>query len=299
MRFQRFLYFIPILLTIPFLIFTGFLYLTADRYSKELPLSHERELKVDIEAGLGNVNIGRGTSATLLNLVVDADKYTELSNCFDYTLDDDIGYLNINTSEVWEKKSREKKKKHSVHIGDVESITWDMRFTDAIPISFDMELGLGKGDLDFTGLVVKDLNLSLGASSVSLKFDQPNKTVIKDLTIEAGLCKFQGVGLGDANFNHLKFEGGVGKYSLDFGGHLAREVDVDIELGLGALTVTIPEDVGVKVYCEKNWVTHLDFDRSLEEEEEHTYYSPNYRTSKGKINMNIEAGLGSVKIRHD
>ncbi|MBI2474511.1 MAG: hypothetical protein HYV68_02305 [Candidatus Taylorbacteria bacterium] len=75
---------------------------------------------------------------------------------------------------------------------------------------------------------MKDFNLSAGASSVKLRFDEPNTSVIEDMSIEAGLSKFTGEGLGNANFNHFKFEGGVGSYTLDFSGKLDHEVDVDV-----------------------------------------------------------------------
>jgi len=67
---------------------------------------------------------------------------------------------------------------------------------------------------------VKDFDLSTGASSVRLAFNEPNKGSIDQMTIEAGLSKFRAMGLGNANFKSLHFEGGVGKYTLDFHGSL-------------------------------------------------------------------------------
>ena len=67
-----------------------------------------------------------------------------------------------------------------------------LNVTKDIPVSFDLELGMGKADLNMTGLSVKDLNLSAGASSVLLRFDEPNKSTIEDMSIEAGLSKFHG-----------------------------------------------------------------------------------------------------------
>jgi len=277
------------------LVVTGFAIVLSNRYHKKIQLTHEEELKVTLEAGFGKLTVSRGDSRVLLEANVDTDDERDLTECIDYTIRDNIGYLNLSTDKG-ETHTRSRKKEYSF---DMESSSWAMRFTDAVPISFDVEIGLGKGDLDLTGLNVKDLNLSAGASSVSLRFNQPNKSVIEELTIESGLSKFRAEGLCNANFNHLKFEGGVGDYSLDFGGSLKREVDVDIEVGLGSLTVTIPKQIGTKVIYDESFIAHINLDRDFSEEEEDNYYSSNYYSSKGRINMRIEAGLGSVKIKRE
>ena len=172
-----------------------------------------------------------------------------------------------------------------------------MHFPEGIPISFELGLGLGRGNFDLTDLNVKDLKLSAGASSVSLKFDRQNKSVIEDLTIESGLSKFEGKGLCNANFNHLSFEGGVGSYALDFSGTLKKEVDVDIEVGLGSLVIYVPEEIGVKIIYEKSLLAHISLDQSLEDRGNNNYFSPNYRTAQGRMNIHIEAGLGSIKVK--
>jgi hypothetical protein len=221
------------------------------------------------------------------------DNNSDVTKYIDYSIRDRIGYLSVNTSD---KSERNKK---SFHISNFNTGTWDTFFSDEVPISFDIELGLGKGDLDFSGLAVKDLSLSAGASAVSMRFDKPNKSEMEDLTIEAGLSKFDGKNLGNANFRHMKFEGGVGTYHLDFGGSIDKEVDVDIEVGLGSLTVTIPRAVGAKIAYEKSILAHFDIDHEFSEESEDNYISPNYYSASGKINLHIDAGLGSVKIRRD
>ncbi len=271
----------------------GFVFFSSRSYHKEITLSNERELKATLEAGFAKLTIARGKSSVLFESNVSVDNNTDITKYIEYSIRDRVGYLNINTSDENEHK------KKSFHISNFDTGTWNTFFSDEVPISFDVELGLGKGDFDFSGLSVKDLSLSAGASKVSVRFDKPNKSEIEDLTIEAGLSNFDGKNLGNANFKHMKFEGGVGTYRLDFGGRLEKEVDVDIEIGLGSLTVIIPHEIGAKVAYEKSILAHLDIDREFNEQAQDNYVSSNYYSSTGKINLHIEAGLGSVKIRRD
>jgi len=275
----------------------GFAFKNVNRYHKIINKTDEEALKVNLDAGFGNIKIGRGTANQILEVDINADLKSDLSDYIDYSNHDDLGYLNINTSEPSSKDSR--RHSHSIHLSGFEDNSWDMRFTDAIPISFDIELGMGKGDLDFSGMQVKDLNLSTGASSVIVRFDKPNTTEIENLTIETGLSKFKGYGLCNANFEKLKFQGGVGTYYLDFSGTLEKEVDANLEVGLGSLTISVPNYIGVKIYYEKSWVASIDLPDGFNEEEENTYFSSNYSSTEGKINFHIEAGLGSVKIRQE
>ncbi|MBI1805543.1 MAG: hypothetical protein HYR76_00665 [Ignavibacteria bacterium] len=298
MHSKRFSYNVPLVLVAVLLIPTGFIYFRAsNKYHKEVPLTNEKALKVTLDAGFGNVSVSRGQASRILDTDVDADLSSDISRYIEYSARDHVGYLNINTSEECDKSESDHHKKGSLHLSGFESNVWDMRFTDAIPISFEVELGLGKGNLDLTGLQVKDLTLSAGASSVSLRFDKLNKSVIENMTIESGLSKFTGTGLCNANFNNFKFEGGVGSYWLDFSGTLNREVDVNIEVGVGSLTVVVPDDVGAKISYEKNFISHIDLARDFSEQEDNTYFSSNYNNSRGKMNIRIEAGLGSVKIK--
>jgi hypothetical protein len=272
-------------------------YKVLNKYHRNIPLADEKELKVTVEAGYGTVNIARGSASTVLDANIESEGEQNLEDLITYSKRNGIGYLDVSINA--DKETRGERTSHTFNFNGFESNNWNMRFTDAVPISFDVELGLGKGLIDLTDLRVKDLNLSAGASSVTLNFGTPNKSVIEDLTIESGLSKFQGNSLCNANFNHLKFEGGVGSYVLDFGGELKKEVDVDIEVGLGSLTIVIPEDIGARIIYEKNWISHIDLDHSINEREENNYYTSNYATAKGKMNMRVEAGFGTVKIRRE
>ena len=89
----------------------------------------------------------------------------------------------------------------------------------------------------------------------------------------------------------------MGSYSLDFGGVLQSEVDVDIEVGLGVLTVYIPTQVGARVFYEKNWVSTVECAEDFQSSGENQFVSENYYSSSGKMNIRIDSGMGSVKIR--
>jgi hypothetical protein len=260
---------------------------------REVGRTTERELNIVLTSTFGSVTIVRGEPEKMLVIEADEGARTAPASA-EYTIRNRTGYADLSLGE--EGKDREERK-HSFNLGDLNRGHWLIRVSDAVPVSFDVELGVGSGDFNLTGIQVKDFTLSAGASNVTLAFDEPNSARIDNMTIESGVSKFDGRGLGNANFRHLRFKGGVGAYSLDFAGTMATEVDVDIEVGLGVMTIFIPQKLGARVSYDKSWMSRIDCEEDFSETDSNEYRSENYTSAPGKLNIRIDAGLGSVKIR--
>jgi hypothetical protein len=260
---------------------------------REVGRTTERELNIVLTSTFGSVAISRGEPEKMI--LIQADRAArDAPSATDYTIRNRTGYADLSLGE--EGNDREEKKR-SINLGDLHRGHWAVLVSDAVPVSFDVELGVGAGDFNLTGLQVKDFTLSTGASDVTLAFDEPNTSRIDNMTIESGVSKFDGRNLGNANFRHLRFKGGVGAYTLDFAGATNTEVDVDVEVGLGVMTIFLPQEIGARVSYDKSWMSRIDCADDFHESNSNEYLSENYTTAAGKMNIRIDAGLGSVKIR--
>ncbi len=263
---------------------------------REIPRTGEKELSVNLQAAFGKVYISKGDPKKICTVDIKENDRGKTKGSMNYRVSGGVGKLDLdlNKSDTW---SDGDEGEDHFKLKDIETGTWYLHFTDAIPISFNLELGAGKGDFDCSGLQVKNFILSTGASSVVLRFREPNKSLIENMKIETGLSKFVGESLGNANFRHFQFSGGVGSYTLDFAGELRHEADVKVEVGLGSVTILIPRDIGARVQCEESWISKVDVDRDFEEMTDGQYISDNYNTAPGRMNINVESGIGHVKIR--
>ena len=257
----------------------------------EIGRTTEKELKITLSSSFGTVHIQRGEPEKIA-VIEDSETHRGRKDItVDYSVRNRVGYLDITLG----KGENDGDHKHmNFHFDGGQ---WYIRLSDAIPISFDLELGVGKGEFDLTGLKVKDFNLSTGASDVTLTFDQMNQTPVENINIESGVSKFDGRSLCNANFRHFRFQGGVGASTLDFSGGLSREVDVDLEVGLGLMNIILPAAVGAKVFYEKSWLSKLDCDPDFQPSGTDQYTSNNFYNVPGKMNIRIDTGLGSVKVR--
>jgi len=269
---------------------------------REITRTSEKEVKVKISASFGSVNIEKGNSDKIVEVYYRRkDKDSDPRLDLDYSLHRDIGDLRMEMHPHGVEVTSNDDGDHNVNIHlknfDMKTEEWYIRLIDDIPLSIDAELGAGKNMFDFTGLEVNNLSISTGASSSKIVFDKKNQCEIEDFKIETGVSKFVAEKLNNANFKKLSFDGGVGSYFLDFGGDLDHTVDVDVNVGLGAVTLLIPRDIGVRIKYEDSWLSNLSIDDEFVRMKKGMYESENYLKANGKMNVYVASGMGSVKIR--
>jgi hypothetical protein len=258
---------------------------------KEISRGHEKELFVTIDVSFGKVFISQGEASKIVIADVRAPREADPDEFqIDYRIRGDRGELVVRSKErrgFWKTRDND----------DEEDREWTLKFTDAIPITFKIELGAGKGELDLSGLQIKNMKVSSGASAVEMFCDTPNPIDAESIVIESGVSKFTATNLNNTNFRKLKFSGGVGAYKLDFGGKLRQDADAKIEVGLGAVTVILPGDVQARVLYSDSWFSSFDLDGDFSHRRSGVYETTGYTSSNPTISIQIESGLGSVRVR--
>jgi hypothetical protein len=258
---------------------------------REIQRGKEHKLQIVMEVSFGIVTIERGAGDNIAILDYDEsdDAWNKLQVSYDVS--GGCGYLHIKSKEsthFWDDDNSDNNgNKHHLYI----------KLTDGLPIDFDLSLGAGKSDIDLTELQVKELKISTGASGVDMRCDKPNRLSIDDVTIESGVSKFKASNLCNLNFRNLKFSGGIGSYKLDFGGALAQSAHVKVEVGLGAISVDVPKYIPSKIFYEDNWLSSIHVDDDFEKTHSGEYETEDFKNAATRLTFDVEAGLGSVKIR--
>jgi len=165
------------------------------------------------------------------------------------------------------------------------------------PITFETDVGACEAEFDFSGLKIDRLDMDLGASSVDVDFRKANPVRMHKMSIDVGASQLTIIGLGNANFDRLSFDGGVGDFTLDFSGELKRPGHVDIDVGLGSLTIRLPEDAGVEINSESSFLSSFSIDkREFDEVEDDVYQNDNFGQTDKELIFNVDIGLGSIDI---
>ncbi|MCU0454321.1 MAG: cell wall-active antibiotics response protein [Bacteroidetes bacterium] len=262
--------------------------LHAQPVTKQFSLTNEREMTVIIDVSFGTLVFERAPEGMVAVVRYDDNQ-------------DDRDRLNVQYESGSRGKLRIRSKSSSTVFQDKERHINDRRiivqFSDRVPISFDVELGAGSGDFDLTGLKVQELRISTGASDVHLRCDEPNPITADNVEIESGVSKFTADGLSNLNFRRMAFSGGIGSYRLDFSGELANDAEATIDVGLGSIVVEIPEPIHARVRYDDGWFSQFSLAGDFKRAKSGVYETDGYGDSGKRLDIRIDSGLGSVKIR--
>jgi len=268
---------------------------------REITRTKEKELAVSLSASFGTLVVGKGDRNKIVVAEYWRDEDEKQRLEMSYDIAHDRGDLDIELTESNKSRGRDSwaisKEEHRSRRGDSEDRHLTARFTDAIPIAFTISLGAGKGDFDFSGLQVKHLKISAGASSADLRCDEVNAIPCEDVVIESGVSKFSAENLCNLNFRKLKFSGGIGSYRLDFGGKLQHTAVAAVEVGLGAVTVYVPRATPTRVIYDESWFSSIDLDNGFVRTKKSVYETGDFAQSEKTLTIKIESGLGSIKVK--
>ena len=123
---------------------------------------------------------------------------------------------------------------------------WNLRL-GSVPMELSIATGASESDFDLSGLSITNLTISDGASKSTVRFDTGNPEIMGLFSYTTGASTVELIGLGNSNAQEIKFEGGVGSYTLDFSGFLGHDMNVTINTGVSDVKLIIPADAYVRV----------------------------------------------------
>jgi hypothetical protein len=249
-----------------------------EEYDEEIPLDEvDDEARVEVRFGAGVIDVGAGDEDTFFrghfrtNVAVWAPEVT---------WEDDSLLIEQGTSE-------------GIPDSDDMVNEWELLFSPEVPMELDLNIGASEGTLDLTGLALTDFSLDTGASDLDVRFDEPNPVEMEDLDIRAGAASLAVEGIGNASPERMLVEGGVGELLLDFTGDWARSARVRVTAGAGALTLRLPEDVGVWVEVEGFGTVEADSGLVASGD---TYINQAYGEAETELLIEVTVGVGSIDL---
>jgi hypothetical protein len=256
---------------------------------REFSRTKEKELRLILDVSFGSISIKRGEQDKIASVDYSEEEDAKQKLYISYDISNETGTLYIRLKESTHFWGDDADRNQNRHL--------DITLGSAVPISFELELGAGTGDIDLTDLQVKDVKISTGASSVTMKCSKPNTIAADNVSIESGVSKFTATNLSNLNFRNLKFSGGVGSYKLDFDGRLRQSAEVLIEVGLGSIDVSVPKNIPAKLVYDDNWLSSFKLDDDFEKTRSGVYETDDFQNASKRLTIRLESGLGSVRVQ--
>ncbi len=146
---------------------------------------------------------------------------------------------------------------------------WDVRFNEEMPLDIRIEFGSGQGDVELGSLNIRTLDMKLGVGDMEVDLHN------------------------NATLEEAEFDMGVGDLKVDLQGQWEHDVTVDIQGGVGTVTLYLPNTLGVQVD-----VTQGLGDVTAEglSQRGSQYVNEAYDADKANLHVYIQAGVGEVKL---
>lgn len=170
---------------------------------------------------------------------------------------------------------------------------WELEFSPDIPLKMNLKVGAGDGRLNFTGLQLTELDLEMGAGDFDVRFDEPNQVAMSNFSLDTGAAKLDVRGIGNASPEQVKVNGGVGDITLDFTGRWSGSASVDITAGVGAVTLRLPDDIGVQVETEGG-LTNVEADDFRRQGD--TYVNDVFGEAEVELRIKVTTGIGNLRL---
>ncbi len=245
-----------------------------------IPLSGAKMVTADIFFGAGELEIEAGVSDQLL------------SGHFCYNIEQWQPKVTYEDGALTIEQGSFDKEDWGIPTGNTRN-EWKLEFSPDVPLDMNLKIGAGDSNLDFTGLQLTSLDLDVGAGTFDVHFGEPNKAKMSDLTLDAGASKLEITGIGNAGPERVEVQGGVGDMTLDFAGNWPRSADVQITAGVGAVTLRLPDDVGVRVETEGGL---MNVDASGWQRLDGDYVNDAFGEADIELHIQVTTGIGNLRL---
>ena len=177
---------------------------------------------------------------------------------------------------------------------------YKINFQMPTKIATDMNLnfGLGKIDLNFTGLRISQLFIDCGLSDVSLINTKSNIVDCEKVHIATGIADFNSLGLGNFNASKYIFDVGMGSAEIDMSGSANRNSSLTIDVSVGSLELKLPSNTNIELTIKNNMLSSVNVN-GLISLGDGKYNSKEKQKRWATMKAEISVGLGSVDITFD
>jgi hypothetical protein len=238
----------------------------------------ERALDVQVEYGGGDLRVRPAASGLLYRMQM---RYDERQMRPVTTYDRESGRLRLGVQGV-------RRNQRAQRGGNAT-----MELAPGIPTDLSLEFGAGRAELELGGLSLRSVDLSAGASETEVRFAAPNRVQAGTVQVASGASRLRMRGLGNARAERFVLDGGVGEATLEFDGAWDRSATLNVEMGLGSLTLRFPRALGVRIQRE-GFLTRFSPAGMVRRGD--AWYSNNWDSARYKLTVQVDAALGSVDV---
>lgn len=246
-----------------------------------------RSLTVDVEYIAGEIRVAPAEGGLLYDTHLRYDA-ARMRPEREWSADGDAGQLKLGFAGL------DKDDNVDIDLDGDEHGFLELGLSRDVATDLKLKVGAALAEIELGGIPITRLVYQTGASDTELSFDSANPLAMETLELAVGAAEFTATGLGNARFENLEFRGGVGDVVLDFAGEWSASASSSIEMGLGSLTLVVPEGLGVRI-TKTGFLAALDAPGFTKVDG--AWQSTGYDSATHKLDIRLRAALGSIEVQ--
>jgi len=163
------------------------------------------------------------------------------------------------------------------------------------PLDVAVRLDVASAALDFGGMAMRGLSVQSAASEVRLTFGTPNTIAMEGLDLDMSAATLTATGLANANTSRMRVGARAGGAELHLDGQWTRDLEIDLDIALGSVTVFVPAGVGVQLEARR---ILAKVDAGSLRRSGDLYVSSNWESAPRKVRIRSNTTLGKLQLIH-
>lgn len=240
-------------------------------------------LAVTLEFGAGHLTLGPNTAGQLYHVDF---RYDQERAAPEHKYDAQLHRLQLGLRPIGNA---------GVRVTNREQLTQDAAITldPTVPLTLDVSLGAGDGELELGGLKLRSAAVHSLASRTIIRATHPNPMACETLDLDGGAAEVITEHLGNLRCAEIRFEGGAGRTTLDLTGRWSSTLRVRAKQALGNLSLVLPKDAGVRIVLDR---TLTSFTPTGFTRENNAWVTPNIRSATRTIEVDITTAVGGIEV---
>lgn len=181
-----------------------------------------------------------------------------------------------------------------------ENKQWHIYLTDALPLSLNLNYGIGKADVDLSEMSVRQLKVNTGSADVRIGY-APGK--MNKIEMDTFMVK---VSMGSLNIEQVNLsrarvviaEVGFGTLNLGLDDRINENNRISASVGAGNLNVSLPpSNIPVIVYINNSPLCRISLGDGFHQIEPNVYANGSYKeNAKNLLTFDLDVGLGKISF---
>lgn len=174
---------------------------------------------------------------------------------------------------------------------------WKMYLTDSKPYLLELNYGVGKANVDLSGLAIKTLKINTGSADVNVGYSTMENQVDMDtFSVKVDLGSVHVRNLNLSRTRYMVANVGFGNMTLDFSDAPLVGNQIKGSVGAGNLVIILPPaETPLKVRIHESWLCRTQLPAGLTKIDDNTFVNAAYsKKAKNPLIFDLDVSMGNI-----